>query len=441
MLYDKFHAELTATRATTPSTYLTVAPHPDRPGRRLLYGARRPVLVSASARTVADLMAGTLPADEGELFGGLGIVVADRAAEQRSMARFLPDREARETEFRVSIILDLACNFACPYCYEAGLGPARPMSPATARDLGTFLRRIWPDGKKTLRVDFYGGEPLLRTDLIRSLAADLGAAAGERGAAFKFGLVTNGALLTRKTVSELVPLGLFTARVTLDGPPEHHDRSRPFKTGAGSFHAIVENLRASADPIRIAVSGNFREGTWRDFPRLLDLLGEADLGPDRLDYVKFDPVSAQPGYADGARSIADPWLPEAAVALREAILSRGYRTTKPGVLHCMVERDHDLVVDRDGTLYKCPAMIGRAGCAVGTLKTGQTPDRTHLGAGIWKNDQCLACPYLPLCFGGCRYTALLNHGDPRRIDCFKPYLDETLPAMLGQMERYRGQFV
>jgi uncharacterized protein len=60
----------------------------------------------------------------------------------------------------------------------------------------------------------------------------------------------------------------------------------------------------------------------------------------------------------------------------------------------------------------------------------------HLGH--WKKeDKCLDCEYLPLCFGGCRYAQLQRHGEMSKIDCMKNYFDSSLETMLSQDIEYR----
>lgn len=345
----------------------------------------------------------------------------------------------------LTVVLTMACNFACPYCFEGDLKGDRRLSPETADRLIDFTaRRLTPKIKK-LSVDFYGGEPLLAKDALVSLARRFKKLAESRGIAFRFGMVANGSLLTPKTVDALVPLGLTGAQITVDGPAHLHDRTRPFVSGAGSFSTIINNLKAVANRIRITLSGNYAPDTWPEFIPLLDGLIAEGLGPDRIAAVRFGPVIEQAGdvaapgaCAAGCRAFDAPWLAEATLKLREATLQRGFHTPRPGPLHCMVEMDHTFVVDWDGRLYKCPAFIGRAQFAVGDLTAGPGPTDAYR-PGRWQTDECFACPYLPQCFGGCRHLSYVAHGDLGRIDCARNWFDAVLPELVGQDLRYGNQ--
>jgi uncharacterized protein len=277
--------------------------------------------------------------------------------------------------------------------------------------------------------------------MIVHISERLRSLADKRGIAYSFNLITNGTLLTRSVVERLKPLGLTSASVTLDGPCEVHDRSRPYRSGAGSFDTIIRNLQEVCDRIDLEIGGNFTRENYRSFPRLLDALIGSGLGPDRIASVRFDPVYNEgsefsPDFRGGCSSLNEPWIAEAGLELRREILMRGFRaeTVQPAV--CMMERQHHVVVNYDGALYKCPGLIGRKEFCAGTLKSGM-PDYSALhNLGNWKNEECLACKYLPLCFGGCRYMKLIHEGAMRGIDCKRDYFDRSLQALVLQDLKY-----
>jgi uncharacterized protein len=185
--------------------------------------------------------------------------VADAEAERRRVLGYLEAVNLADPGVTAAVFLGLACNFACPYCYEKPLGRAGAMEEATAERLCDFLLGRLRPGKKLLTVDFYGGEPLLYLPLLRRITRALQAGAAARGARFRFTLVTNGSLLTRQVVEELRPLGLASAKVTLDGPPPVHDRSRPLRSGRGSFGAILRNLKEVAGAVPLGIGGNYAQ--------------------------------------------------------------------------------------------------------------------------------------------------------------------------------------
>lgn len=426
------------------SRYLKIYPSPDDPGRLLLYSTKRgaAILVPASLLTAID-DGSIAPADRDSL-ARLGFLVPDTAEERREMADALAEANRRRARFRAIAVLNMDCNLACTYCFEGGMKGKRYMSPETANLLAETVERDQMARGKGVSLVFYGGEPLMSTDLIISLSERLKAAAAARGVEYSFSLVTNGTLLTAPTVAKLLPLGLTGAKVTLDGPREIHDGFRPFVSGRGSFDTIVENIGKVCDDIKVQVGGNYTRENYREFPRLLDFLLASGLTPERFAGIKFDPVMKSggerhllPEFNDGCISIDEPWLVEASLFLRDEILWRGFNTPRVAPAPCVIESPDDLVVNYDGTICKCPAFLGWREMAVGDLETGVGDYSVSHNLDVWKTDECLDCAYLPLCFGGCRFLKLLRDGRIDAVDCRKGYLDRTLEAFVRQDLLYR----
>ena len=156
------------------------------------------------------------------------------------------------------------------------------MSPETADLLVEMIEREHIAKGRKVSLDFYGGEPLLSVDLIRSISTRLRKSCEEKGLPFEFSLVTNGTLLTRPLALELAGLGMRAVKITLDGPREVHDLSRPFASGKGSFDIIVKNILEVMDVTKVQIGGNFTRENYREFPRLLDYLIEVGITPDKL---------------------------------------------------------------------------------------------------------------------------------------------------------------
>ncbi len=429
------------------SRYLKVYPCAERPGHVLLFSTRTVAKILLRAETYRTLEQGgrLSPADEA-LLAKLGMLVRDREEEKRAVLGLFDTLNAMNPGLSIMVVLNLDCNFACTYCYEGEMKGKLYMSDETADRLVDFIKENFPERKKSLLIDFYGGEPLLSVGLIKRISRALKAFTETRGAAYSFTLVTNGSLLTRRIAEELVPLGLTGVKITLDGPAEIHDRCRPFASGRGSFDTIIGNIKETCDLVKIGIGGNFQRDNHEKFPLLLDYLTREGLTPGRIAQVKFDPVLKQPeggpsasGCTGGCTSINEPWLSDASIRLREEILKRGYHTQKLRPITCMIESTNSYVVHFDGHLYKCPGFIGKKGYEVGDLHRGAGGCDTVYRLGIWKNGDCDRCEYLPLCFGGCRYLKFVQDGTIDALDCQKAYLDASLESLVKQDVKYRPQ--
>ena len=425
------------------SHYIKTYPH-ETPGLLLVYSTKKASISLIPEKIYNAIEKGSLSLDDEASLSNLGIIVPDREEEKRDMCLMIDRLNAKNKVLNISVIINMACNFDCVYCYEGKLKGGHYMSSQNAGLLIDFVKERFVEGKNLLNLDFYGGEPLLSTGLVREISESLKSFTADRGASYAFSLVTNGSLFKRKAAEELVRVGLTAVRITIDGDAETHNRYRPFKTGAGSFDAIIGNIKETYDLVRIGVGGNFDRGTYERFPMLLDYLEKEGLTPDRICEVKFGPVAKRPDedtspadYNDWCLSINEPWVLKAGILLREEILKRGYNTPKIMPMPCQVEISDFYVVNYDGGIYKCPALVGRKGFDVGNLSSGVKDYSESHRLGIWKNDECLECEYLPLCFGGCRYMAYVRDGSIDHPDCKRPYFDASLETLIKQDIKYR----
>jgi uncharacterized protein len=420
------------------SRYVKLYPCQEKPASVLVYSTLRGSKLTVSDALAEKIVNGSVAGPELETLLRLGILVEDAALERERVRSLFELSNRHGRRFSALVALNLDCNLACRYCFEDHFRGKSYMSEATADLLVQTLINGQVAQGKDLHLAFYGGEALLSPALIRRISQPLLQAAARQGTGYSFGLVTNGTLFNSRTVAELLPLGLSGAKITLDGPPDIHDRQRPFAAGMGSFASILANLTAVCGTLPVQLGGNFSRYNYRRFPELLDLLLDQGITPDRLQSVAFAPITPKAGEAGktdfdmGCACSGESWLMEAAMYLRGEILRRGFNTPKPRLAGCMVEFENELVVGFDGALFKCPAFMGWPDMQVGSLATGISDPGASHGLGAWKNEECLNCAYLPLCFGGCRFLRRLNTGSVAGLDCRREYFDATLEQMVRQ---------
>ena len=133
------------------------------------------------------------------------------------------------------------CNFRCKYCYE-DFSKGR-MPQAVVERVKQFIgkRTI---GRKRLYLNWFGGEPLIATDVVLDISRHAKTLCEERGIALSGSVTTNGWNLTAATMSSLVSAGLGFYQIALDGDRESHDRMRVRADGKGTFDTIWNNLLA-----------------------------------------------------------------------------------------------------------------------------------------------------------------------------------------------------
>ncbi len=129
------------------------------------------------------------------------------------------------------------CNLRCSYCFVDK--QPRHMTLETARLVVDYCRRGEISGDRSrLSMNFFGGEPLLRTEMLLQLLPELKKPSSKR---FILGATTNGTLANDQ-VQRLVEEGQIHLLVSLDGDEASH-RFRPKVSGAESWSHLCKNLR------------------------------------------------------------------------------------------------------------------------------------------------------------------------------------------------------
>jgi len=149
------------------------------------------------------------------------------------------------------VVLSLTnhCNMRCSYCVQSELYPGYHDYPGDdmpwtiAREALDLLLRhgtahpAAPTGRPVL--GFYGGEPLLRFDLVRQSVEYL---EGEAPGRFSYAITTNGTLLSAP-IREFMAAHDVDLLVSVDGPSAVHDGGRRFADGGPSSGAVLSSLR------------------------------------------------------------------------------------------------------------------------------------------------------------------------------------------------------
>ncbi len=336
--------------------------------------------------------------------------------------------EADTSTLLPTVLTTYSCNFACVYCLENGVKKPVFMDEETAVESARYVERKAREyDSKKIDLYFYGGEPLLNMPALRTVARRLKGFSTESGIPFSFGFNTNGSLLTRPVVEELLPLGLAWARITLDGPAGTHDRHRPLRSGKGSFALILENIRSVADLLHVDVNMNFDDGNYGELPVLMDFLAESGL-KGRIGKLSFTPITTTPADREGLTPatevdcpITSPRSVRRALELARIALEKGFDANVALATRtcAMTMRKSSFIIDPLGELYRCSGLVGRKDFCNGNFRS-EGKDR-YLGLQLWR--RCLHCTYAPLCGDGCPFSSYLRFGDPLTLSCPKEAME------------------
>lgn len=329
------------------------------------------------------------------------------------------------------------CNLRCKYCF-AGTGDfgggRKLMDEVTGKAAIDFL--LHSSGtRKHLEVDFFGGEPLLNFDLVKSLTAYGEEQSPKFGKIIRFTITTNGTLLGKDEIQFLNDKKMAIV-LSIDGRPEVNDRMRPFEGDVGSYDLVRESLLKIVEARggqNYYVRGTFTAHNL-DFSE--DIKHMYDLG---FREISVEPVvgGARETYAlatehlDTLRAEYDK-LASFYLEKHEAgkpfnffhfnMATYGGPCFGKRVSGCGAGFDY-VAVTPEGELYPCHQFVGNPKFAMGDVFTGihdNTLSHEFRQANLYKKPECMACWAKFFCSGGCHANAFHTNGTllkPDTLSC------------------------
>lgn len=324
------------------------------------------------------------------------------------------------------------CNFGCPYCYEKNKRSV-DMSPETMDRLMEFIKGFAP--LQQLNIVWFGGEPLMRFDIIRELTRRF----QSLGIPYKSAIITNGWLLTEKVTAVLDELNIEMIQVTIDGPSDIHNKKRFHLVHGDSFDVI----RANLDRLML-------EEKWQGRLKLNYIVDETNAAfyGETHDYwtgrYKAGNVQLGATFADsterGSRDMGCAFDREQEISFYlehyPSHRGKGLRYF-PGkhLSGCCATHQNVFVVGAEGQLYKCWDDVGKKEMEIGTIHQAPEDLQSHsvftrylTGLDPFDDPMCRRCFYLPIC-NGCpnmRYRKKFNGQSINMCTNFNPRLPEFL---------------
>lgn len=328
------------------------------------------------------------------------------------------------------------CNLRCRYCFTddgAYGGQVGLMTEEVA--LRTIDWVIEASGSVSqLRVNFFGGEPLLAFPLIQQVLAYCHQQEQLCGKRFQYSLATNGVLLDQHKLKFLREYDVFV-NISLDGLQKVHDAARVFPDGSGSFTHIMKNLPAYLEAYNTTA---FVRMTFTH--QNLDLLAAYHFFREMgFRWILLAPVStSSPAYQltveDWGRAreeftaiIADyqQRIAQGCYFALQPLYNYLQKLSRlPSYMDCYGCRNgiNAVVVALNGDIYPCYRLIGQSDYRLGNVfDPGHTFDKGPLikQANVERRKLCRQCWARWLCGGDCYADAIITHGDiDRPIQAF-----------------------
>jgi uncharacterized protein len=335
----------------------------------------------------------------------------------------------------------LRCNMSCVYCHAQAKSASAgkyDMSEEVLYKAVDFFFSVPRGQRQEISIEFQGGEPLLRYDLVQKAMDYANQKAGAEGLKTHYVIVSNLTLMNDAIARDVKERGNVRICSSLDGPASVHDRQRVYPNGRGTF----------ADVIRGAARLQERTGQPTPFlptftvnslgyeTEIVDEYIAQDCRSIFLRRVNRTGRAFESGYDDigiTAEQFVEVWkttLEHVIEKNRQGIPVLEAKTTY--LLGNMLNAGHSfmclrrpcgcgvsqVVVEHDGTLYGCDGGRSVEMLALGNVLT-DTYDQVYTSETA-RALRTLASETLPLCqscafgpyCGYCVARGINQHGSP-----------------------------
>ncbi len=377
-----------------------------------------------------------------------GFIVED-GFDELKLLKLIKNQNVYDTRgFSLTILPTLDCNLGCKYCFEMRK-PIHMDEKVEERLVEFVSENIEAMECKYFFVSWYGGEPLLKLDVIERLTEKFKNLCKERNCIYSASMVSNGTLITEEVAKRLSEMGITDVQVTLDGDPETHNVRRPYLDGRESFEDIlngIKNLAKFKIPISMRVN---IDRTNRDLDLvfleeygLMEILQRDENG---IHFGFVRPCTSTCGCSEN-ECFTHMEFYEIENRLRRELFEKyniESRFYPSPVYGCVATTPYGYVVGPRGELYKCWEDVGKESEEVGNIFNGVRMDKHHLDHLMLELDEeCLNCKFLPLCNGGCPKTQvkrLRGENIPRDCTSYKFNMRRTLEYYYRNVHREEGE--
>jgi His-Xaa-Ser system radical SAM maturase HxsB len=333
------------------------------------------------------------------------------------------------------------CNMACVYCHAQAQAVSRKewdMSEETLYKTVDFFFSVPRQGRKEIRIEFQGGEPLLRYDLVQKAIDYTLQQAEKEGLDASFRLVSNLTLMSDEIARDIKARGNINLSSSLDGPPAVHDRQRVYPNGRGTYEDVVGWAEKLKEEYKIAVPflPTFTRNAIGHEREIVDEYIERGVNSLYLRPVNYTGRAYERNYQEvglTSEEVITVWKATLDYILERNKAGQPFRETETAyLLGNMLVPSHafmclrrpcgcgisQVTVGHDGTIHGCDG-----GRSVPMLIMGNVLTDTY--DEVFTSDtamalrtlaaetlpECQTCPFGPYC-GYCVARGINQHGSP-----------------------------
>lgn len=326
----------------------------------------------------------------------------------------------------LKIQMGLSCNYSCDYCSQKFV---ERQTETSKKDIDTFMEKLNVlhfDEDVGLKVEFWGGEPLVYWKTLKPLAEEIATKFGDWKTKPQFSIITNGSILTDEIIDWLMMMD-FSVSISHDGPGQHVRGPDPFddpeqKERILGFYRMMTRLGKGFSFNAMLNSKNqSRKEIYDWFVNLTGdenvVLGEGSL-VDAYDEegISYSLNTKKEHFEFRQRAFGELYANQGNIGFvsqlgkirdfNDSVLS--HKESKYLGQKCGMDDEHTIAIDLRGNVMTCQNVSSLEISKNGESHHGgnlEDYDSVELKSSThWSNrKECSECPVLHVCKGACMF--------------------------------------
>jgi uncharacterized protein len=347
-------------------------------------------------------------------------MIGDRSTTCDDARDHQPPRPGIYHQFGLTLTITDACNLRCTYCYVRDKAARHMANPVATRSIDRAVASLAPGGK--LELGFFGGEPLLRADLLTQYADYARGRTEQSSHGLSMQVTTNGTIDSDDAWRVMMDDHMELA-ISCDGAA--HDRHRKTAAGQGSLDKVRATMRRLLEAGKdFSISMVVRPDTVGEMVRglkIFEQMGVRFVQPTLDLWVQWsqDDIAA---LEQAIAKATDLWVQ------RRARFGVGWLDTMAGKLAGLTGDQcarcafgaGQIAVTPGGNLYPCERLIGGDEEGNPARLPGHAMDGQdfldYLPQPERALEACETCTIRKVCQTTCRCSNFVRTGDVARPD-------------------------
>lgn len=378
-----------------------------------------------------------------------GILIKEESIDEQAVLKLKQhvNSAIQEGISLIYIIPTNICNLACKYCFIGQLNNAKiEISEYTIdKIIDEYHNHLLNKGRTSATIVFYGGEPLIAFDKIKYTVEYCYKYTQIQ---WDFAIVTNLTLLTEEIASFLEKYNISVG-VSIDGPKATNDVNRIFKNSTRSvYDCVIDKIKLlKSHKINIGLSITITNELLDD-AGFLQWLKDLDVKDINYNLMHFTHKTNDWGeyYKKASEFLfkSNEFLfPYGIVDDRIQRKIRAFGAREFKYNDCGAIGGHQLCFSPNGDISVCHGLWNSTDQKCGNILSNSFEDVLQKSTfRKWQNnltvnkEQCINCPAIYICGGGCAMQSRDLFGDFTCIDeAFCIHTKITLEKLLDNLVR------